>query len=537
MTEGIKYRIILYNTTTQRIEQSVLATAGTAVTIPAVKNQTYNYYAYSYNTTADIPNPTTIYIDTPTDSDLLYDKGEISTDIPNKPIAITFNHKVAEVNIELDYDRLFGEVTNQNVVFVNDDYLTKGRLNLTNGELDNHQVYTTTTINFSEIDTENSLRRARYYVSDPSKLTSIQIQINELNGKYINNQTWTISGIPKLTTFSYTTPTIGQQLVGSIKLYRRFSQKTVLHCSRSQGYGYAAGQKASYNMLHEQRNYGTLNNSIVRFNSDVTTPFNSILVLTDNSLETNIINHKPDIIIIALDYTFDNASEITALGNFVRGGGVLFMLAGNSDVSSHQSFLREITNNNTVNVTAGTHILGSVYSFISVNDELINGAFGSVRTKPWGEDDGHSVQVTIGNSNDSKLVSYSELTPVNGQGTLVDIMMFRYTKYHMFWFGDAGFLANNQQNGISNATSVMWSPFATVNTSTAPNTADPQYNYNNYPIPKPNFGINGSYNVYNAPFFANVMSWAIACTEFYGINGSNTIPTNGMTVALRAGRL
>ena len=90
---------------------------------------------------------------------------------------------------------------------------------------------------------------------------------------------------------------------------------------------------------------------------------------------------------------------------------------------------------------------------------------------------------------------------------LTGITMFKHNTLDLFWIGDGGFLSNYTNSGT--IISDTGYPFAT-NVANFPVSKKYGYAGNGYTA--------GSMDVYNSVIFANVMSWAIIRSEFYGIN-------------------
>lgn len=289
MDAGIKYVILLYNKTTNHTEFIGQATVGQALVIDAVKGQEYDWYAYSYNTTADITLPTSIddVIDTPTDTELLYAKGttSISTTVLNTPIPILFKHKLAEIVFEVDSDRLFGTLNTDivmNFKFINDiSPLTKGKFSLKTGETSNIESYTKPIV-LQVSTTDANVRIARFYVADVTKKASFSIDFSNLKATYLNNVEQMLVASNAIRNTSFVWPediSLGKRYIGKLKLWYKFPERTILHVTRTaaEGYGYAAqpysangttltpaNNRASYNLISEPKNYGSLTESVVR---------------------------------------------------------------------------------------------------------------------------------------------------------------------------------------------------------------------------------------------------------------------------------
>ena len=538
MKNGRKYRILIYRADNNALVTSVQGVVGTSVEIPAFKNVSYKYYAYSYNSTDDIDEPEDLVnpeVETPTDSEFLYDSGTCSTNSFNTSIPITFRYKTAQILLELDTDRLFADITSMDVQFV-ESYLNKGTFSIKNGTISAIETYTKT-ISFDEIDTtRNNVKLARFYVADPSALANYKIKINTLEVKYPNqdeDELITIAA-PQEITFGPFTPAAGKKLIGNLKLWYNFSAKTILHVTRIVGedYSYAAQpyinypqfSGAAFNMINEKRNYGTLSNSIVRVGA-----FTHIRCSTDGAMST-FLTSKPDIVIISVYYLMDD-DDRTTLKKYIDDGGVVLLMTDGSvpaDRNAQIPFFQSLFGNNTnINIANNSYLGGALYKLKNIDDEILNGPFGDVRGEHWGED--ASATQAASNIDSVDITFYSEAKAANGTAAATGVTMFKHKRKHFFWIGDGGFLSNAADNGINAA--YTSEPFATVRTTVQASThEDPLLNYNNYPIPKP-YGYSGNgiavnaTKVYNSVIFANIMSWAIANSEFFGIN-TGGLPEN-----------
>lgn len=139
MPVGYTYRILIYDKATGLLWKTVQATSGTPVSLDAVKGGTYTWYAYSYNNNETIPEPANTAnpaIDTAIDKDLLYATGEVvvaktpqnQQDTYN--VAITFQHKVAQVSVKVDASILaeYATINSFKASFAQNNYLKKALL-------------------------------------------------------------------------------------------------------------------------------------------------------------------------------------------------------------------------------------------------------------------------------------------------------------------------------------------------------------------------------------------------------------------------
>lgn len=143
-----------------------------------------------------------------------------------------------------------------------------------------------------------------------------------------------------------------------------------------------------------------------------------------------------------------------------------------------------------------------------LTDPVLNGPFGDLRNKQWGE---HATSATtLSNLPVNDIVVYSTGMPLNGTSVPADreklVTGFRHKTKNLIFFGDGGFVAsgsNGQPYLVNSATDypLNW------DTSTM------------YPIPYPGYGANNAkMPVYNTQVLCNTISWAIKRATYYGVN-------------------
>lgn len=272
--------------------------------------------------------------------------------------------------------------------------------------------------------------------------------------------------------------------------------KSIVHLGGTGDHGYSAFEDASRNLLNEPANFGTTATSIVKAEGFThTRPVGASNIVT-------ALNAKPDIVITGYPYT-PSASEITALVSYMNAGGVV--IAHLEGAASIQNFMRSIFGDAAITAT-GRNGGGAVYSIVNYNDEILNGPFGDVRGKNWGEDASPTVAVT--NLPASMITAYSSASAINSTNTYTGSTMFKHNSLNLFYVGDAGFLSNFNANGTTTSNTAY--PFATT--------------VNNFPIEKAAYGgagngySAGSMQVQNSIIFANALAWAIKQAQFNGIN-------------------
>lgn len=177
----------------------------------------------------------------------------------------------------------------------------------------------------------------------------------------------------------------------------------------------------------------------------------------------------------------------------MKNGGVI--LAFTESNAGATNLLRAATNNNSISVKNGPGA-GAVYQFSAVDDPLLNGAFGDLRNKYWGEDASRTSLVS--GIDQSSVYVYSTGLDVSGSSSsnASALSAFRLKDYSLLYVGDGGFNSNN------GGSSKIICPF--------------MLDSSNKPIEKTTYAK----NVSNAIFTANAFAWAIEEAERNGSRGN-----------------
>ena len=196
MKTGVKYRVYLRNRTTGHWQTKVFSSNSTSNqdTIGIYNYYSYDWYAYSNNTTVnndipDIRSGNSLEV-TSENKDLLWAKGEIlaSSATTNQRLGITFQHKLARMQVNLDYRGLFiNSMPNYdfNLALTGaSPTFRKGRLDLTTGNfvIGSHQNYAPSVApNFPET---GYLDRQTFYFYSSEAKTFGTVKINYTNLNY-----------------------------------------------------------------------------------------------------------------------------------------------------------------------------------------------------------------------------------------------------------------------------------------------------------------------------------------------------------------
>lgn len=268
--------------------------------------------------------------------------------------------------------------------------------------------------------------------------------------------------------------------------------------SSKNGYGYNfSGTAASNKLVTDIRNYGSLPTSVIGYEG--------MIVVEDGTNTPSVSSlrgwlegaNPVDILIIGYSWTMQtDAAEV--IGNYLLKGGVV--LAYCESNAGMERLMSKLTGGNIVKAQNGGGA-GTLYKFSNIDDPILNGPFGDIRGKIWGED--ASITTTLLNVDTSSIMVYSDAYnwSNNTMTSKTALTAFRHKDFNFIWVGDGGF--NSNHAGTSNTIC----PFKLDN--------------NNYPIPKASFG-NGTNKmpVFNAVFTANAFAWALMQSEKNGINSN-----------------
>lgn len=269
------------------------------------------------------------------------------------------------------------------------------------------------------------------------------------------------------------------------------------------GYGYNfSGTAASNKLVTEIRNYGNLPTSVIGYEGKI--------VIEDGGTTANVAKltgwlegpNPIDILILGYNWNM-NEAEAEVVGNYLLKGGVV--LAYCESNSGMKALMAKLTGGNTVGSRNGG-TAGPLYKFSNIDDPILNGPFGDIRGKYWGED--ASTTTTLFDVDTSSVMVYSDA--YNWSSNIMTskggLTAFRHKDFNFIWAGDGGF--NSNHAGTSNTIC----PF--------------KLDTNNYPIPKASYGDGIIKSpVYNAIFTANAFAWALMQAEKNGIN-SNKVGKN-----------
>ena len=289
------------------------------------------------------------------------------------------------------------------------------------------------------------------------------------------------------------------------------------------GYAISTVNSGSYKVFNSPNNFGPNDNSIVKIEGFSLIPsstynFNSNTSSDAYKWVTGIGNGGKiaDIVYIAHGMVF-NTQTSRLLVEYLEKGGVI--VAFNEDFSVGVLANTLFKSNNITTKPYGP--AGAVYPFpahthfkLSAaelqdvlrkfdSDPILNGPFGDVRDKQWGEDRNSTMHLNNLPQSDPDFTMYSSQMNISSQVPVFDenyINAFKYESIdrNIVWFGDGGFMvagSNGEPNTVNTASPLNWN----LNTFFP----EAKLDYGNYtPMP-----------VYNSIVFCNIMAWAIQKSE------------------------
>ncbi|MDR0429674.1 MAG: hypothetical protein LBH58_04255 [Tannerellaceae bacterium] len=345
------------------------------------------------------------------------------------------------------------------------------------------------------------------FVSDPATITSADVAAGKkeiiLRGKgkptSVDTKKMTITSNSAISVASC-----------SASVMVAYTKKKVLSIGSSGGgYGYNLADRTSdtgfykeggRKMLNAPINFGTSANSKIKIEGfDFV---NGGVNPNAAELQKMIDTAKPDIIVGAYGFSPDEKVVDVLINYMAKKGIVIVALEFDVDVKRLFEKVLSLPSNVITAKEYGTG--GSIYTFnYTVNDEILNGPFGNLSGKKWGDDLGRSIGVT--GLPPGLVEIYSNGNYNNNSAGTNSITGCRFKGVHLVWFGDGGFWAG----------AVNRSDFEDDNRC-------PLYYEKDF---SPTTGVyghdaNSRTNIYNSYFFVNMMAWAIKTAQFDGYNTS-----------------
>ncbi|WP_336833588.1 hypothetical protein [Sphingobacterium siyangense] len=537
MENNIKFRIMLYSSDNVLIS-SLEGKVGESLKVPAVPNQTYTWYAYSFNTFDAIaaPNSANPVVSTPINTPLLYAQGTIVAGNETTALPIVFKHQLAQIKVEVKEATGLRAILGTTGFFSRNDYVQTSTFDLRTGEkIGSLASANVTDLNFvTEIAGDTVKKVAKYYTAN-TDLAAYSVKINSLDIQYTSTATRSLtpSSLPNNGEVSFSfSSTAGSKkgyvLKGTIQLSFVLPTMKILPFSNSldnNGYRFgintAAGQflraSANFGPTSEYVKIRSLN--IVEANSaneatQGTTGWNRFKALLSNPAD------YPDVLVVANWYNYLNDEGWDLLKAYVDRGGNVLYTHDEPDPAYEKYAQRGIGNimGQTVTMSDIVEFYG-VYKFTDTeagaNDtEIVNGPFGDVRPYHWGQDRVGTSYVNGYTGSDA--IVYSNHSQIHIPLTVPGMCFFRHKTKGFFFVGDGGFY--NNPSGTSAQTSYTDFPFRINLTTKFPILA----NFGDSPKSgSPTYGTvsgTGKFTIANSMVFGNIMAHMLNRAHYYGIN-------------------
>ncbi len=559
MENGIKYRLMLYNATSDEFYASVEATIGVPQHISVIPDQQYNWYAYSYNTNEAIPPPsnlTTPSIVTPTANTLLYASGTITATTDDTALPITFAHQLTQLRVEVKEG--IRSILTTVGSFAQSDYIQTCSFNLKDGTKGTLSSVGITSLQFSAYTKNDTVMRVAQYYTANDEISSYDVNISSISLQYTSTSTRMLdTGLPGSGNLSFSFPTTpsskkGYVLKGALKLSFLIPQMKIQTFSNSANdNGYRLGPTTNaYLFLMDANNFGANANSTVKSKSFVITPPTpDNLGDATNAARTkfnNLLNNPanyPDILVFANYHDYASYEGHELMNKFLLAGGGIFYThddAGLEDSDKGSPGLSLILDSPGALLQKHTESY-SVYPFVNTlkgaNDGVIlGGPFqpplpdplpsplptptnSSLNSPPrisplswyyWGQDRiGTSYITDISNEN---VIIYSNQPSNHAPNTFTNQGSFlRHNTKNFFFAGDGGFFLGRP----AYATSTTREPFRINATTHIPILAAFGNAYSGSPA--------GSWQIANSFVFGNAMAYMMNRIHYYGINRTGSV--------------
>ncbi|WP_268228935.1 hypothetical protein [Sphingobacterium sp. UT-1RO-CII-1] len=528
MKTGVKYRFVLRNQSTQAFEQDVQAISGTELQLDIVKDQNYDWYAYSYDNEEDIPalhtnNP---QIQTYIDKPLLYATGVVkATSSGNNAVKISFEHQLKQIQVQIDTRGIFGDITNHAAEFAEDSYVKTGSFNITSRAITGLAKVPTTTLTLEDVVEGSSRAKSTSFYSADLNQNSYTVKFTTLTVTLPSGSPMDIlQAFPegREETFDFASDSKGKIHSAQIDVWRHITQKRVLHFESDALNGTTASnanRASGAFFFRNTTNFGPDVNSHMRTEPIVHEVIDRISseTLYDRLEGRNATGVDPDIIILSPTGSF-NAKDYGALARYInRKGAVLFMVSTDGGRTLEESFFPLIFPNSP-NLSLNKYSEpGGMFMLKDVDPNILTWPFGDVRGKYRGGHNAGNLYLDDLSATDlADIEVYTVGTNNYQEHRLNSISMFRHKKLNFFYVGDEGFLANHMTTVTAAGPSNTAAPF----------TIDDNY----YPIERKHYGrspLTGAvepnrdgltWHAQNSILFGNIISWLLMQSQVDGVN-------------------
>jgi len=278
------------------------------------------------------------------------------------------------------------------------------------------------------------------------------------------------------------------------------------------GYSFAAqstnnsvGDGDAYTFVKDPRNFGTLPSSTVQVeNINLINGGSGVITPTKLASLARTNPNRPDAVFIFYDSGWgtdaNGTTVVNTLNDFIHDGRPVLLFPDDA-IGMDQGFINLV--NAVFGVTTMTvdnTAVAGAYMFQGINHPILNGPFGDVRGKYWGDDASATLLVQNLPIDNVYLFSDSyDWTRGAYYSGHIGYTSFMHRTLPFVYMGDGGFLSHR-----TNANDLCCYPF--------------RLDATNFPAPRPRYGNGtatgyGPQTVYNSVFFGNLLSWVIKYVE------------------------
>lgn len=317
------------------------------------------------------------------------------------------------------------------------------------------------------------------------------------------------------------------------------SKMTILTLANNSTFGYDIGKSGtgSYKIITNANNFGANDNSIVKIEGfdfvragsgwTASTLGSTALTWLRDGHEDELGNKRlADIMCMGYnDLVETNATNTKIIMDYMKMGGVVVMFSERNNIAKHlgeQLFPAESSIGyphfgqlttipfvgNSVYKGSQTDEDWNEYLQLLQKDPILNGPFGDIRDKQWGEDASWVTGISPASAFEADpnvtIYSYGQsLKDAQGGVVKTSVGAFKYETdkdasepISLVYFGDAGFVSSpdGAMEKITYTACPLWWDTSTF-----------------FPVPRTNYGKAAGVrtDVYNSQAFCNIMAWAI----------------------------
>jgi hypothetical protein len=279
---------------------------------------------------------------------------------------------------------------------------------------------------------------------------------------------------------------------------------------------YAVIGTGIYSWASPQRQSALANNS-TSFSLTGVVPIQSFTQLWSTStvntaagyLTNGYNGKKPDVVLYFAYGATLNATIIAALANYVNAGGVLIFGITDGDVTNTTTLLNVIFGSTWSGTVVGTGTIDNDYLINNLSaDPIINGPFGDLAGRYWGEENAGTLYVTSLPANSVQVCPANNLYGTANLSPDYSVVWYNNSKNFVYFGDSGGTMTGTTFNSLdyTSAYTTTGAPLAKMYGLWSSGTYGTAAN------------ANGSVYVYNSALELNCVSWAVRKAAISGIN-------------------